>query len=87
MQEKERLKGLQEDLEKYRNRKESLENIKIEDSSVPSVDQKQSVVNFLASIVYEAEQLGINYEKIFYSGNSFVDKPKTIASAAIYIPQ
>lgn len=29
------------------------------------VDQKQSIVNFLATVVYEAELLGLNYEKIF----------------------
>lgn len=30
-------------------------------------DQKLSVFNFLATVVYEAEALGINHEKIFHS--------------------
>ncbi len=51
------------------------------------MDQKQSVVNFLASIVYEAEQLGISHEKIFYAGNSFVDKPKPITVPGALVQQ
>ena len=44
------------------------------------------MVNFLASVVYEAEALGITYEKIYYPNNSLVqDKIKNLATTgAIY---
>jgi hypothetical protein len=58
---RERIRSFHDELDKYKSRKESLENIKVEDSGLPAVDQKQSVVNFLATIVYEAEQLGISH--------------------------
>lgn len=29
------------------------------------IDKNLSLTNFLASVIYEAEQLGINYETIF----------------------
>lgn len=51
-QDKERLRGFHDELDRFKSRKESLESIKIDDSGLPAVDQKQSVVNFLASIVY-----------------------------------
>jgi hypothetical protein len=59
----------------------------VDDSGLPAVDQKQSVVNFLASIVYEAEQLGISHEKIFYAGNSFVEKPKPLPLPGVLVAQ
>jgi hypothetical protein len=44
------------------------------------LDQKQTIVNFLASVVYEAEALGITYEKVYYPNNSLVqDKIKNAA--------
>lgn len=59
----------------------------MEDTGLPAVDQKQSVVNFLATIVYEAEQLGITHEKIFYSGSNFVEKPKPLPPIGNLVPQ
>lgn len=54
----------------------------MQEGTVNDVDQKQTVVNFLASVVYDAELLGISYEKIFYPNNSLVqEKSKTAAQA------
>lgn len=50
----------------------------MEDTNTPNIDNKQSIINFLSTVVFEAEALGISHEKIFYSSNSFVDKPKVI---------
>ena len=85
--ERERLRGFHDELDRFKSRKESLESIKVDDSGLPAVDQKQSVVNFLASIVYEAEQLGISHEKIFYAGNSFVEKPKPLPVPGVLVAQ
>ena len=62
---KERIKGFHTSLDNYKMKKESFENIMVQEPGSNEVDQKQSVVNFLASVVFEAEQLGINYEKLF----------------------
>lgn len=59
--EKERLRNFHEELDRYKSRRESIEIINVVDTGMPAIDQKQSVVNFLATIVYEAELLGINY--------------------------
>ena len=40
----------------------------MQDPGNNEVDQKLSIVNFLSTVVFEAEQLGINYEKIFGGG-------------------
>jgi hypothetical protein len=47
------------------------------------------MINFLSTVVYEAEALGISHEKIFYSSNSFVDKPKIVVPpvGGNFIPQ
>jgi hypothetical protein len=81
------MRDFHDELDRYKSRKESLESFKVEDSGMPAVDQKQTVVNFLASIVYEAEILGISHEKIFYAGNTFVDKPKPLPPIGNLIPQ
>ncbi len=62
---KERMKELHTDLENYKARKESIENMTVQESSINEVDQKQSIVNFLSTVVYEAEMLGLSYEKLF----------------------
>ena len=40
---------------------------------VPQIEQQQSIVNFLASVVAEAESIGLGYEKIFNSTVSTFD--------------
>ena len=44
----------------------------MQDPGNNEVDQKLSIVNFLSTVVFEAEQLGINYEKIFGGGGEVV---------------
>ena len=38
------------------------------------IDKNLSLTNFLASVIYEAEQLGINYETIFQNHEK-IDQP------------
>lgn len=73
--EKERLRNFHEELDRYKSRRESIEIINVVDTGMPAIDQKQSVVNFLATIVYEAELLGINYQKIFYPTVKAIPQP------------
>lgn len=72
MKDKERIKNFQAEIDNFRSRKETLENVTVQDNMVDDVDQKQTIVNFLSTVVSEAEQLGISYEKIYYPNNSLV---------------
>jgi hypothetical protein len=78
VKDKERLKSLQLGLESYKARKESFENMTVQDLNPNEVDQKQSMFNFLSTVVYEAELLGLSYEKIF--NNAPYDKPRTLVA-------
>lgn len=49
----------------------------VQDLNPNEVDQKQSIFNFLATVVYEAETLGLSYEKIF--NNAPYDKPRAVS--------
>ncbi len=72
------MKILHSGLESFKTRKESMDNIVVQEAVPTEYDQKMTIVNFLATVVAEAEALGISYERIFHSTNSFVEKPKTL---------
>jgi molybdopterin/thiamine biosynthesis adenylyltransferase len=72
--EKEKMKSMHSEIEEYRSRKESLDNIVVQEANGSDIDQKQTIANFLATAVYEAELLGISYEKIYYPNNSLVQE-------------
>jgi hypothetical protein len=40
---------------------------------VSEVDQKLSIINFLSTVAYEAENIGINYDRIF-SASGFLSQ-------------
>ena len=48
------MKAFHSSLDSYKNRKETLENIMVQQPGTDEVDQKQSIVNFLSTVVYEA---------------------------------
>lgn len=52
LKDKERLKSLQGGLDSYKARKESIETLNVQESNPNEVDQKQSIFNFLATVVY-----------------------------------
>jgi hypothetical protein len=84
---KERIKRFHNELDEYRARKESLDNFVVPDGATSDVDQKQTVANFLATVVYEAEALGISYEKVYYPNNSLVlEKFKSTAQVISSLP-
>jgi hypothetical protein len=58
---KERMRGMHANMESFKNRKESLENNAAFEISNVEVDQKTSIANFLSTVVYEAELLGLSY--------------------------
>jgi hypothetical protein len=74
---KERLKNFHASLDNFKVRKETLETIMVQEPGTNEVDTKQSIVNFLSTVVYEAEQLGINYEKLF-SSTHIAEGPRPI---------
>ena len=59
------MKGLHSSLEAYKTKKENFETMAVQELTTSEIDQKQSIVNFLSTVVSEAEQLGLSYEKIF----------------------
>ena len=70
---KERMKKMHSDLDAFKNRKESFENVAVQESQASEIDNKLSIVNFLSTVAYEAELLGISYDKVF-SANSFANQ-------------
>lgn len=81
VKDKEKMKSLHSGLESYKNRRESLENMTVQEVNTNEVDQKQSIVNFLATVVYEAEMLGLSYEKLFSSVGFADNKPRLSVNA------
>ncbi len=54
---------------------------------MPSIfDQKESVVNFLATVVTEAEVCGIGYEKLFHYKSGSADMHTTPVFGATDLP-
>lgn len=47
----------------------------VQEMTSSEIDQKQSIVNFLSTVVAEAEQLGLSYEKIFMDNKRGISVP------------
>ena len=81
MKDKEKIKRFQSDVEGVK--KQQIEDEKENEQEAiahQTFDQKQSVVDFLSTVISVAENLGINFEKIFHdkSGQNHKPTPKVL---------
>ena len=65
------MKQLHQELDRYKSDKETVETAAV--SIVSQIDQQDSIINFLATVVADAEDLGLDYEKIFDPTSSSID--------------
>lgn len=70
------MRQLHMELDTYKSEKESVETIT--PPLVPVVDTKLSLVNFLSTVVAEADVLGLSYENIYNPTNGQVPRGTTV---------